>query len=211
RVIPKEDVTDARTIPLPNRRLQIEFNPSKPQARVRFSVAHELAHTLFPDCHESIRHRLSVAERQADDWQLEMLCNLAAAEFLMPVGSFQELKKTDVSIDRVVELRKTFEVSMEAVLLRVVRLTETPCAMFTASRRDHGPHRDRYSLDYTVGSRNWSLPMASGDLLPKKSLAGQCTAIGYTAKGEEEWTSAEGEIHVECVGIPPFPSETIPR
>src|SRR5207253_1920213 len=111
RMVPTEEVSDARTVPLPDEHLQIEFNPNKPKARVRFSIAHELAHSLFPDCHEAIRHRHPFAEQQGDDWQVEMLCNLGAAEFLMPVGSFPDFKQEAISIDRLLELRRKFEVS----------------------------------------------------------------------------------------------------
>src|SRR4051812_37269829 len=57
-VVPRDDINDARTMPLPGGRLQVEYNPHKPPLRVRFSVAHELAHTLFPDCRDRVRHRL---------------------------------------------------------------------------------------------------------------------------------------------------------
>jgi Zn-dependent peptidase ImmA (M78 family)/O-acetyl-ADP-ribose deacetylase (regulator of RNase III) len=211
RVVPKEDVADARTVPLQGSLLQVEFNPNKTPARIRFSIAHELAHTLFEDCFETIRNRLSATEQKADEWQLEMLCNLGAAEFLMPMGKFPELKNTDISIRHIMALRDKFQVSMEAVLLRVVRLTQAPCAIFAASCREHARHRDRYSIDYAVASRNWRLRLSSGTLLPKDSVLRECTAIGYSAEREEEWSPATGRIHVQCLGIPSFPSETIPR
>ena len=50
------DVSDARTVPT-SQGIKIEFNPTKPRERVRFSIAHEIAHTLFPDVAESTRHR----------------------------------------------------------------------------------------------------------------------------------------------------------
>jgi hypothetical protein len=48
--IPNADVFDARVVPVSSDRFLIEYNPDKPRSRVRFSLAHELAHTLFPDC-----------------------------------------------------------------------------------------------------------------------------------------------------------------
>src|SRR5690606_9210375 len=48
--IPKHDVGDARTVPVGRSGFRIEFNPSRPRERLRYSVAHEIAHTLFPDC-----------------------------------------------------------------------------------------------------------------------------------------------------------------
>lgn len=211
RVVPTENVADARTVPLRDNQIQIEFNPNKPKARVRFSIAHEIAHSLFPDCLETVRHRHPTSDQRGDEWQLEMLCNLAAAEFLMPLGSFPDFKGETVSIDRVLELRRQFEVSTEAVLLRVVRLTEAPCAMLAVSKRGIGAHNDRYALDYSVGSRRWKLAMASGTLLPRTSMVAECTAIGYTAKGAEEWTADLPKFRIECVGVAPFPGERFPR
>src|SRR5690606_23737670 len=95
--IPKHDVGDARTVPVGRSGFRIEFNPSRPRERLRYSVAHEIAHTLFPDCAERVRHRASRAEIVGDEWQLEALCNVAAAEFLMPIGSFRELREERLS------------------------------------------------------------------------------------------------------------------
>jgi hypothetical protein len=41
-VTPTEDVMDARTVPIPGNRLQIQFNPNRPQSRIRYSICHEL-------------------------------------------------------------------------------------------------------------------------------------------------------------------------
>ena len=66
--IPSSDVFDARTVSVGSNRFQIQYNPNKPRGRARFSLAHELAHTLFPDCCESVRHRLRINEPRDDDW-----------------------------------------------------------------------------------------------------------------------------------------------
>src|SRR5258708_13677369 len=79
------DVADARTIAT-STGLKIQFNPTQARERLRFSIAHEIAHTLFPDVADMPRHRGASAVI-SDDWQLQMLCNLAAAEFQMPVAS----------------------------------------------------------------------------------------------------------------------------
>jgi len=51
-VIPNDSVTDARIIPLSKRHLQIQYNPFQKPTRINFSVAHEIAHTLFSDCED---------------------------------------------------------------------------------------------------------------------------------------------------------------
>ena len=210
-VVPREDILDARTVPVEGDRVQIEFNPNRPAGRIRFSIAHELAHNLFPDCRERIRNRAAREHMQQDDWQLELLCNIGAAEFLMPIGSFPDFKKQALSIDALMALRQKYDVSTEAVLLRAVRLTDVACAVFCASRREQGEEAGRYVIDYAIGSRSWRHRLMSGVLLPSSTIARECTAIGYTAKGDELWPGVPERIHLEAVGIPPFPKRRYPR
>lgn len=207
---PRGDLLDARTVPSEKGKALIEFNPNRPPRRVRFSVAHELAHTLFPDWGRRVRNRLTHEEMKGDDWQLEMLCNIAAAEMLMPVGSFKDIAKGDVTVDLLLELRKKFEVSAEAVFLRTARVTEKPCVVFAASVGDE-QGSVRYRVDYALNSKAWSVRIASGFQLPKKSVVEECTAIGFTAKRKETWASSLSDIEVECVGIPPYPNRRYPR
>lgn len=205
RVVPSQDVPDARLVSEKGQVSRIDFNPERPRGRLRYSVAHEIAHTLFPDCAEQTRHRASREQMRADEWQLEMLCNVAASEMLMPIGSFPQLRTEDLGIEHLMELRRRFDVSAEALLLRAIRITEQPCLMFAARATTSG-----YTLDYFVGSRTWPDEFEP-PLLGPTSVAGECTAIGYTAKGEVSWGSRKQPLHVECVGIPPYPGEVLPR
>ena len=210
-VVPSQDIPDARTVPVGANRLQIEFNPERPTARVRYSIAHEIAHTFFPDCSDRIQNRLQAADISDDEWQLEMLCNIGASEILMPVGSFPELRSEALSIDRLMELRKEFGVSAEALLLRLARLTEAPCTMFAASCSDETVSNARYAIDYAVGSRAWPKKTLGRIPLPKTTVLAECTAIGFTAHGQESWPRVDFDVHVECVGIPPYPGRRLPR
>lgn len=209
RVAGSDDVHDARTVADDDGRLRIEFNPSRPRARIRYSIAHELAHTLFPDCAEHVRNRAAYHELTRDEWQLEAMCNIAAAEFVMPLGSFEELRSESLGIDDLLALRTRLEVSMEALLLRVVRLATAPVAMFCSSRIESGAGRGRVRLDYAIGSSTWRRVPPRGLVLPADSVVQGCSAIGYTAKGAETWASFD--VAVECVGIPPYPGSTWPR
>jgi len=209
-VVPREDVLDARLVPAGTGTLSLEFNPNRPRGRVRFSVAHELAHSFFPDCADTIRERGRPGREREDDWQLELLCNVGAAEILMPIGSFPELGKTPLSIDRLMTLRRDYDVSTEALLLRAVKLTETPCSVFVSSVSEPIKGSSRYHIDYLVPSTERDCPVLPRGVLPSSSVVEACTAIGYTAKGDEQWAGA-GEVHVECVGIPPFPGHRYPR
>ena len=101
-VIAREDILEARTVPARGG-YSIEFNPNRPRNRVKYSICHELAHTLFPDCAERVRNRVTHRDMKGDEWQLEMLCNIGAAEMLMPVGSTPSLEGGRFTIDAIVE------------------------------------------------------------------------------------------------------------
>jgi len=208
-VIPCESIRDARLVPLPRNRFRIEYNPSQPRARIRFSIAHEIAHTFFPDCRERVRDRQAKHHMSGGDWQLEMLCNIGAAELLMPVGSFPEIGEAELSIDWLLQLRERFQVSTEAVLLRFVRLARIPCAVFAASRQSMEAENIR--LDYIQTANDWSVPFGSGFEIPLESVVYECGAIGYTAKGDETWDADIGRMRVECVAIPSYPGADSPR
>lgn len=203
---PTQEVFDARAR-LVGGRPRIEYNPNRPRARVRFSIAHELGHLLFDDFAHEARHRGAEPARD-DDWQLEMLCNLAAAEILMPAGAFPEFDTSALGIDRILQLRQQFEVSMEAALLRVVRLTEAPVVAFAAA--SHEPSAT-YRIDYAVESATARGVRYAGSLLPPDSVVAQCTGVGVTAKGRERWEADGKDLLVEAVGIPPYPGSSRPR
>ncbi len=210
-VSPRDDVADARVVPLGSSRLMIEYNPSRPQARVRFSIAHEIAHTLFPDCSTSIRNRIAKEAPRSDDWQLELLCNLAAAEFLMPIGTVDSLGLEEMSIENVLGLQRRYGVSVESILLRLAKLTSKECAVFAAAPMDSTGNDISYRLDYCISSRGRRMKIPSGTVVPSPTILAQCTAVGFTAKGSEKWVPRQGAIKIECVGIPAFPGNSLPR
>ncbi|MFX8664598.1 ImmA/IrrE family metallo-endopeptidase, partial [Acinetobacter baumannii] len=84
-------------------------------------------------CSEAVRNRGGDKTLARDDWQLEVLCNIGAAELLMPLGSFSQLAGAQLSIDNALALRKQFDVSVEACLIRLVKLSAHPVAAFCAS------------------------------------------------------------------------------
>ncbi|HVU87588.1 MAG TPA: ImmA/IrrE family metallo-endopeptidase [Pirellulales bacterium] len=205
RVVPSQEVLNASLTPEGRTGYRIDYNPNQSRRRIRFSIAHEIAHTLFPDCRDLVRNRVSRAEMREDEWQLEMLCNIAAAEILMPAEKLPIDSLSRVSIDDVVHLQEKFDVSVEALLLRIVRLERKHCAVFVAS-----PHEDRYHLDYAVESHGAEFKLKSGLLIPETTRLANCAALGYTAKGDESWVK-EQTFHVESVAIPSYPGHQHPR
>ena len=202
-VVAMQDLDDARLVSAGDRP-RIEFNPSRRPARVRFSIAHEIGHLLFDDHAEHTRYR-NAADRRPDDWQLEMLCNIAAAELLMPAGALPIRETKDLSLVRLLDQRQRFGVSTEALLRRAVRLADTQVCVFAAARVDDVP---TFRIDYVFASRNWQGPVRAGDELSDTVLA-RCTAVGYSDHAIEEWGAAR--LQVQAVGVPPYPGDRFPR
>jgi hypothetical protein len=147
------------------------------------------------------------ALRDADEWQLELLCNLAAAEMLMPEGALTRRTTKELSLVHLLDLRAHFEVSTEALLNRVVRLSDEPVALFAAARDESDG--EQFRVDYVVSSRSWNPPVTAGSLVAADSVLSHCTAVGYADSATEAWSRRQ--IDVQAVGIPPYPGHRFPR
>lgn len=205
----RDDVSEARVLYQESGKYKIEFNPNRPPGRLSFSIAHEIAHTLFPDCKQRVRNRGLKTHDEPDDWQIEMLCNVGAAELLIPIASVLPLQDKRVSIDELLDLRKTYHVSTEAVFIRLAKISSASCAAFCASRVQVGTHAGSYRLDYVIPSRTWSDTLKSGTLVSAESPVAQCVAIGFTVKGAD--MPGARPLDIECVGLPPYPGQMTPR
>ena len=207
--VASDDVPDAR-VGYRSGRFIVEYNPNRHRSRIRFSIAHEIGHTLFPDCSELVRNRVALKQADQDEWQLELLCNLAAAEFLMPIGALLDLHEQAMTIEAVLAMQRRFEVSTEAILLRMARLSSDRSAAFAASRPVDDAENGIYKLDYFAKSKSFSQQVLTNTPI-LGSLMANCTAIGVTARGREQWPGASSELWVECIGVPPYPGHTYPR
>lgn len=184
---------------------EIEYNPHRPLGRVNFSIAHEIAHTFFPDCADEVRNR-SREKWERRNRQLEVLCNVGAAELTMPVGSFPADDDAIVTIEELMRLRKNFQVSAEAVLIRLVKLASSSVACFSATRVPKPDNTAEYRMDYRISSSQWSeRPTRRGRRRFRSSVLDACVAIGTTSKGVETWEPNGPEVHVEAVALPPLP------
>ena len=202
-VRPNAAIADARVFWV-NGRFQIEYNPHRPRGRVNFSIAHEIAHTFFEDCGEEVRNRRR--DRWEDRrWQLELLCNVGAAEMMMPVGSFPSGGTSAVTIEEMMRLRKEYQVSVEAILIRLVKLASSRVACFAATRMERAEGME-YRIDYRIGSAPWlSWARSRQSRQLASEVLDQCVAIGTTAKGVERWRESGLELHIEAVALPPLP------
>lgn len=186
----------------------IYFNPSQPRSRLRFSIAHEIAHTFFPEDQSKTRYR-DASQYAGDDWQLETLCNLAAAELVLPAASWEHSYEFP-EISELVEQSVEFDVSVEALVIRRVKAFNAEIAMFCASPDSPMDPGSGYRYDYSVSSptalelklRGKRVKFINTKVAPK--------AIGHSSSAEVAFEG--GEVReVELVGVPGLPGQILPR
>ena len=103
-------------------------------------------------------------------------------------------------------LRKDFQVSAEAVLIRLVKLASSRVAYFSTTRLPKRDHTAEYRINYRIGSSHWSERATRRMRRRVRSdVLDECVAIGSTSKGTETWEPGGPEVHVEAVALPPLP------
>jgi hypothetical protein len=113
-----------------------------------------------------------------------MLCNLAAAEIVMPLGSLPPSESLP-KIEQLMIDRWKFDVSAEAFLMRVVKTTSEPVLMFCASPVESRRERLYYRINYSIGSKSAPSALSTGTSIPLESAVNTCTAIGQTVHATE--------------------------
>lgn len=121
---------DAELIPDGDHGVLMRVNRDRPLTRQRFSIGHEVGHTLFPGYETQVQCR----KPRIQDWHdrkdlVEYLCDVASSEFLFPLEWFQaDLDSEPMSSSRLVFLAGNYKASPEATVRRYVDLTPEPTA-----------------------------------------------------------------------------------
>ncbi|MGH8659891.1 MAG: ImmA/IrrE family metallo-endopeptidase [Gammaproteobacteria bacterium] len=107
----------------------VVLNTRAQEERRRFTLAHEIAHTFFFDA-EGCRGYETTASRgevrREVDPEEEHLCDYGAAKILMPKGLIAPLLDTfGPSAHFVVQVARTFKVSMRASARHLVKISDT--------------------------------------------------------------------------------------
>jgi hypothetical protein len=121
---------DAELVPRAGGRVEIRVSRDRPDTRRRFSIAHEISHTFFPDyemktwCRPDARHR----RRDNPEDLIEMLCDVGAAHLLMPDPWFGADAARIRDAAGLIELAATYGVSREAAIRRYAEAHPDCCA-----------------------------------------------------------------------------------
>lgn len=97
----------------------VYYDTGYPSARVNFSIAHEIIHTFFPNSRTGARFRNLHTDDSKEANELERLCDLGAAELLMPGQEFRDAMGGDMGLHLVTSLSERFGSSFEATVFRL--------------------------------------------------------------------------------------------
>jgi hypothetical protein len=121
---------DAELVPDGHGGMTMRVNPDRPETRKRFSAAHEISHTFFPNyttkewCRTDARYR----NRENPDDYLEMLCDIGASELLFPLPWFTRDAAGATDAAGLAALAARYQASREATLRRFAELSADPVA-----------------------------------------------------------------------------------
>jgi hypothetical protein len=191
------------------RQVYIEYADGQTPERVRFTICHELAHTLFPDCFTRERRR-SPAERA--EWEFENLCNIAAAEFLFPLEEFTgDIGVGQLSADQIKSLAARYQASIDATARRYVTTCGVPaCILFAQYREPIG--RTVVSLfgQYSVPNSKFPQKFFKGFKINSKSIANRSFKEQRRLGARRENWMVGGEwcsMRVEAIPLVKFASK----
>jgi O-acetyl-ADP-ribose deacetylase (regulator of RNase III) len=207
-VMPNDTVPDARISSKAKGKFLIEYNPLQYPSRINFSLAHEIGHSLFSDCAETIRYRSK--EMEDNSWELEFLCNVAAAEILLPYARFsKDANNASLTIDSLKELAEMYKASLECVFIRFCEVLEKPCMIMLCRFNA----KNELELDYMLKSDSCGLDEIKGTyILPKDSKVYECIKSGWTSHGVEQWNIFKGQKYlVQAIGLPALRKQREPR
>jgi hypothetical protein len=104
---------DGRLIPISDG-FRIELRRDRPHGRRNFTCAHEVMHTFFYEAAPSLK---ALDNHDAEE---EFLCNVGAAELLMPAPSFRQVVADfELSATSVVKISELFETSITSTVVRL--------------------------------------------------------------------------------------------
>jgi Zn-dependent peptidase ImmA (M78 family) len=220
---------DACIFPVDGQQLKIVFNAGRPLTRQNFSICHEISHTLFPDGYEMIRHRYQHRQRFDPDRELEYLCDVGAAELLLPEEPFRtDLEREGFGLNAVLPLRDRYAASREAVIRRMVQLDpRSSAAVFLEHRLkpvEVAAQRQlrlievadaptpKLRIAYSVTSATFGVFLPEHKSVPEDSCAYAALASGEVERGREQWSIPSLPLcDVEAMAMPggDEPSESV--
>jgi hypothetical protein len=197
--------SDGRIFPIGDK-VFIQYAKGQSEERIRFTVCHELAHTLFPDCYKRIRLR---SPKERAEWEFENLCNEAASEFLFPREEFmKELINPTLSATQIRDISIRYKASIDATARRIIHLVRSPaCVVFAQYHEPLGKSVTSLKVQYAVANALFPFKIYKNLKINSKSIAN----ISYSEQRPiscklENWNIGGkwGRFKVEALPLPKF-------
>lgn len=121
---------DSEIAPEADGRVVLRVNKNRPATRQRFSICHEIGHTLFPEYELAVRCRKGSNRTFADSADLlETLCDVAASELMFPLPWFADrVASMTLSAASIADVASDYQGSRDATTRRLVELYPGPLA-----------------------------------------------------------------------------------
>lgn len=204
--VPNDSIFDARIV-FKNDKFYIEYNPFQKPTRLNFSIAHEIAHTFFPDCSQTVRNR---EQHPVENKELEQLCNIAASELQLPYAYFSNDANSieHITIENLTELATKYKASLESLFLRFVEVTDSKCAIIISQFSEKSK---KLTVEYYKASRNFDSIIPRDFNLPEESKAYECLTPGWTARETVKWEFLDEKHDIYCIGLSPLRNSNLGR
>lgn len=211
---------DGRILVQPNGKPLIEYAKGRMPERQRFTIFHEYAHTLFPDYCDYVAHHHTPEKSLPDpEREFELLCDVAAAEMLLPVKEFGRdlLRLAPACSESVHSLRKRYNASIDATIYRAVVLeTRTPlAAVFLTDQKKRFSGDGPLWVNHSSRNSQFKPFIWPGTLPPKNSATIRCLLEGvdmstnvretWTVKGEPQTWFVQAMRLPEILEAPAYP------
>ncbi|MHC4660356.1 MAG: ImmA/IrrE family metallo-endopeptidase [Planctomycetota bacterium] len=179
--------------------------------RVRFSIAHEIAHCVVPHHRDalkkSIKAHSSFSERYLDDFRVEKEADEFAANLLLPKFLFAEISHNPPDLAKISQAARRFRTSLQSTARRCVETSDFACLMFVSDgHRVKWHFRNQQFIDTgaTGLGRGYKLP-ASSVTVQLASGQSEVRSLGYVEEliDTDEWFSfyrcTYGEVLEQCM------------
>jgi hypothetical protein len=173
----------------------IELRKDRPQGRMNFTCAHELGHTFFYESVPSVKYRTAASSEPHHDPEEERLCNVAAAELLMPSEVFAKVSRDyRQSAQSLQAIAQTFESSLTATAVRLLNLKVWEAKFICWQVKDEGL-KARWLASRGLGLAHFpNLEIVT----PESSSILHTAATGEATAGAE-WLALDGGYKLCCL------------
>jgi len=170
-------------------RLVIRTRRADSEQRRRFTIGHETSHTFFPGFQDERRSRTDPTVGRYDRSRTEeYLCDLGAAELLLPRRDVLPRLRGRIDLNTVIDIAAAFDSTIEAAALRVAALSRRPTAVAVLEpgwrqseeaemrRRGTSPAPDRPPIPKKLRVR-WSASHGGFPVIPRNKSIGDTTLL----------------------------------